>query len=210
MADLNSILHSGYQSPITRKWQQQSNELTPYSLMFPVFVHSKRNEKFPIDALPGQFRYGVDRLKEDFDGYVKNGLKSVILFGVPGDEFKDNFGSGADNHESPVIDAIKFFRKEYPSVLVACDVCICAYTEHGHCGVLKTDGTLDNAASINRLAQVSLGFVQAGCQLIAPSDMMDGRIGAIKAKLIENGYGSTVPVMSYSAKFASSFYGPFR
>ena len=207
---MTNILHSGYQLPVTRKWQQQSNELSSYSLMFPVFIHNKRDEKLPIEALPGQLRYGINRLKEDFDIYVKNGLKSVLLFGVPGDEVKNNRGSGADSPDSPVIESIKYLRTLYPQLLVACDVCICAYTSHGHCGILKDDGSLNNEASIKRLAQVSLSFAQAGCQLIAPSDMMDGRVNAIKQLLAENGYGSTVPVMSYSAKFASSFYGPFR
>ena len=209
MASIQSTLHSGYQSPVTRKWQHQSNELSQFSIMFPVFIHSLRAEKSAIDALPGQYRYGVDRIKEDFDVYIKNGLKSILLFGVPGLEVKDNIGSGADHDDSPVIEAIKFFRKEYPDLLVACDVCICAYTDHGHCGVME-NGVLNNKQSIERLAKVSLKFAQAGCQLIAPSDMMDGRIEAIKTTLMENGYGSRVPVMSYSAKFASSFYGPFR
>jgi porphobilinogen synthase len=132
-----------------------------------------------------------------------------LLFGVPGNIVKDNHGSGADDEQGPVIQAIKFFRKEFPSVLVACDVCLCAYTNHGHCGILTEKG-LDNLASIERLAEISLHFAQAGCQLIAPSDMMDGRIRAIKEKLLSNGLGSQVAVMSYSAKFASAFYGPFR
>jgi porphobilinogen synthase len=133
-----------------------------------------------------------------------------LLFGVPSSNIvKDNRGSEADNLNGPVIQAIQLFRKEFPSVLVACDVCLCAYTDHGHCGLLTPTG-LDNQASIERLAEISLTFAKAGCQLIAPSDMMDGRIRAIKDILLSNGYGSRVAVMSYSAKFASAFYGPFR
>ncbi|KAJ1560728.1 hypothetical protein HK096_007449, partial [Nowakowskiella sp. JEL0078] len=116
----------------------------------------------------------------------------------------------ADDEDGPVIRAIELFRKEFPNVLVACDLCLCAYTDHGHCGLIHKDGTIDNVASITRLAQVAVNYAKAGCQVIAPSDMMDGRIGAIKQALLENGLSNTVAVMSYSAKFASVFYGPFR
>jgi porphobilinogen synthase len=177
--------------------------------MYPVFIHEKRDSKEEILSLPGQFRYGVNTLKDEFAPLVKKGLSSVLLFGVPGTKVKDDRGSGADCADAPVIEAIKIFKKEFPELLVACDVCICAYTSHGHCGIMNNNG-LDNQSSIDRLAEIALNFVKAGCQLIAPSDMMDGRILAIKTKLSLNGYGSKVAVMSYSAKFASSFYGPFR
>jgi porphobilinogen synthase len=129
--------------------------------MYPVFVHSLRNEKTPIPAMPGQYRYGIDTLAEEFDPLVANGLESIILFGVPGDETKDGIGSAADMSTSPVIEAIKFFRGRYEKLLVACDVCICAYTDTGHCGIVD-NGYIDNEASTARLAQVSLKFAQAG------------------------------------------------
>jgi porphobilinogen synthase len=208
---MSNPLHSGYQHPVTRGWQKQSNELTKQSLIYPVFIHEKQDVKEEIAALPGQYRYGINTIKESFAPLVKKGLSSILLFGVPGTIEKDERGTGADLQTSPVIQAIKIFRKEFPHVLVCCDVCMCAYTSHGHCGIMNEDlGGLDNELSINRLAEISLNFVKAGCQLIAPSDMMDGRILAIKNVLIRNGYGNRVPVMSYSAKFASSFYGPFR
>jgi porphobilinogen synthase len=152
-------------------------------------------------------RYGINTLKESFEPLVRKGLRSVLLFGVPGDIVKDGRGSGADDVNGPVIQAIRFFRTEFPEVLVACDVCLCAYTSHGHCGILTEKG-IDNQASIARLAEVALAFAQAGCQLLAPSDMMDGRIRSMKQILLEHKFN--VPVMSYSAKFASAFYGPFR
>ncbi|KAJ3255934.1 hypothetical protein HK103_005850 [Boothiomyces macroporosus] len=207
--EIGSLLHSGYQHPLTRAWQNDGKVLTKSNLVFPIFIHDKADVKEPINSLPGQFRYGINTLKESFEPLVKKGLACVLIFGVPGNEEKDNRGSSADDPNGPVIQAIKFFRKEFPAVLVACDLCLCAYTSHGHCGILN-DAGLDNQASIDRLAQVGLNFAIAGCQVIAPSDMMDGRIRAIKEALLSNGYGSKVAVMSYSAKFASAFYGPFR
>ncbi|KAJ3092848.1 hypothetical protein HK102_001673 [Quaeritorhiza haematococci] len=208
---LSSLLHSGYHHPTLRKWQScEGRVLTKESLIFPVFVTDKPDVKEEITTLPGQFRYGVNTLKKEFEPLVKKGLKTVLIFGVPTSVEKDNRGSSADSPDSPVIKAIKIFRKEFPDLLVACDVCLCAYTDHGHCGVFSDKGVLNNEASIQRLAEVSLAYVKAGCQLIAPSDMMDGRIRAIKQILHANGYSNTVAVMSYSAKFASAFYGPFR
>ncbi|KAJ3090618.1 hypothetical protein HK100_007386, partial [Physocladia obscura] len=122
----------------------------------------------------------------------------------------DAIGTPADAIDGPVIAAIRLLRETFPSLLIACDVCLCPYTDHGHCGILNPDGTIDNQKSIKRLAEVSLKYAQAGCHVIAPSDMMDSRIGAIKEILHANGLGGNVAVMAYSAKFASVFYGPFR
>lgn len=119
-------------------------------------------------------------------------------------------GSAADAHDGPTVRAVQFIRKTYPDVLVACDVCLCAFTSHGHCGILFDDGAINNAASIDRLAEVALNYGKAGAHIVAPSDMMDGRIHAIKQQLIANKLSGKVAVMSYSAKFASCFYGPFR
>ncbi|KAJ2991911.1 hypothetical protein HDV02_003395 [Globomyces sp. JEL0801] len=201
---ITSLLHSGYQHPITRSWQADGRRISKQSLIYPVFIHDIDDSKIEIKSLPGQFRFGINTLKDHFTPLVQKGLTCVLLFGVPSGN-KDGRGSGADLPNSPVIRAIRLFREEFPNVLVACDVCLCAYTDHGHC-----DKKLDNQASIERLAEVSVNFAKAGCQLIAPSDMMDGRIRAIKQYLIKSGLGSQVAVMSYSAKFASAFYGPFR
>ncbi|ORY36646.1 delta-aminolevulinic acid dehydratase [Rhizoclosmatium globosum] len=165
--------------------------------------------------MPGVSRFGVNRLAAFLSPLVLNGLKSVLLFGVPNDNDndgikKDASASAADDDSGPVISAIKLIRTCFPDLLVACDVCLCPYSDHGHCGVLNQDGSINNPLSIARLAQISLKYAQAGCHVIAPSDMMDGRIGAIKDILRLNGLNGNVAVLAYSAKFASGFYGPFR
>ncbi|KAL5038640.1 hypothetical protein BDV3_006234 [Batrachochytrium dendrobatidis] len=210
---VSSLLHSGYHHPTLRSWQQSTGGIsfiTKESLVFPIFIHDKPDVKEAIPTLPGQFRFGVNTLKDHFDPLIKKGLASIIIFGVPTSIEKDGRGSAADDENGPVIQAIKLFRKHFPSVLVCCDLCLCAYTSHGHCGILHSNGSIDNQLSIDRLAQVALNYAKAGCQVIAPSDMMDGRIRAIKHILLLNQLGSSVSVMSYSAKFASVFYGPFR
>ncbi|KAJ3303420.1 hypothetical protein HDV03_003787 [Kappamyces sp. JEL0829] len=206
---VSSLLASGYQQPLTREWNEDATTVAASHLMFPIFIHEKAGKE-EIKSLPNQFRYGLDVLKAEMAPLVEKGLRSVLIFGVPGAaSAKDERGSCADAPNGPVIQAIKLFRKEFPQVLVACDVCLCAYTSHGHCGILTSEG-LNNQASIERLAEVAVSFANAGCQLIAPSDMMDGRISAIKHGLVAAGFGTRVGVMSYSAKFASAFYGPFR
>jgi len=161
--------------------------------------------------MPEQYRWGVNKLSEALDIPVKNGLSSVLLFGVIDDEKKkDDTGSSADTDISPVIKAIQKLRTLYPNLLIICDLCLCAYTSHGHCGIVNADYTMNNSSSITRLGEVAVSFAKAGAHVIAPSDMMDGRIGAIKEALRANGYGSKVAVMSYAAKFASCYYGPFR
>lgn len=125
---------------------------------------------------------------------------------------QDATGSKADDPEGPVIQSIHLLRRHFPHLLIACDVCLCPYTDHGHCGILNPDGsgTIHNLDSTRRLATVALAYARAGCHLLAPSDMMDGRIRAIKERLMQEGWGNRVAVMSYAAKFASAFYGPFR
>jgi len=179
-------------------------------LIYPIFIHDKPDVKEEIKSLPGQYRFGINTLKSHFAPLVAKGLKTVLIFGVPTAIEKDGRGSAADMEDGPVIQSIKFFRREFQEVLVACDVCLCEFTSHGHCGILNEDGTINNQPSIARLAEVALNYAKAGCQVIAPSDMMDGRIRAIKETLLLNGLGGQVTVMSYSAKFASAFYGPFR
>lgn len=212
---VSSLLHSGYNHPVIRKWQGAGG-ITKSSLIYPVFIQDVPGIS-EIPSLPGIHRYvhyfigryGLDTIVKSFTPLVEKGLKCVLIFGVPTKAIKDDAGFCADGPESIVIKAIKVFKESFPNLLIACDVCLCAYTSHGHCGILGKNG-LDNQASIERLAEVSLAFVRAGCKLICPSDMMDGRILAIKTILLKAGYGSEVCVMSYSAKFASVFYGPFR
>ncbi|KAJ3214412.1 hypothetical protein HDU67_001699 [Dinochytrium kinnereticum] len=208
---MDKILHSGYHHATLRRWQSNEGRvLTKSSLIFPIFISDHDDVKEEITTMPGQFRYGVNTLKASFEPLVKKGLKCVLIFGVPSIKQKDACGTLADDVEGPVIRAVKLFRSEFPEVLVACDLCLCEYTSHGHCGILREDGSINNEESIKRLAEVGLSYAKAGCQIIAPSDMMDGRIKAIKDLLHLNGLSNRVSVMAYSAKFASVFYGPFR
>lgn len=124
--------------------------------------------------------------------------------------YKDERGSPADDPEGPVIQAIRKIRSLFPELYIACDVCLCEYTSHGHCGLLHTDGTINTEPSVARIAEVALSYARAGAHCVAPSDMMDGRIQAIKRSLIDAGFGNRCTLMSYSAKFASGLYGPFR
>lgn len=202
-------LHSGYSHDVMRKWQSGRSPLSAENLMYPVFVIDEDDVQ-EIASMPGVCRYGVDGLIIALRPLVDNGLQSVLVFGVPSKIRKDARGSGADDDGTPTIQAIKKIKQSFPNLLIACDVCLCAYTSHGHCGILRDDGSVDNEASIRRLAAVALAYAKAGCHVVAPSDMMDGRVKAIKELLTVNDLGSKVAVLSYAAKFASCFYGPFR
>ncbi|KAJ8039171.1 Delta-aminolevulinic acid dehydratase [Holothuria leucospilota] len=206
----NHRLHSGYQHDLMRRWQCNDSKITREQLIFPVFVSDDADAIQEINGFPNQNRYGLNRLVDFLNPLTENGLRSVLLFGVPTKLEKDNEGSGASDPETPVIKAVKLLRENLPDLVIACDVCLCAYTNHGHCGILREDGSIDNDASIKRLAEVAASYAKAGCHIVAPSDMMDGRIGAIKEELKLHKLASKVAVMSYSAKFASCFYGPFR
>jgi porphobilinogen synthase len=178
--------------------------------MYPIFITDDPTARVEIPSLPGQCRWGVDRLDELIGPLVAKGLRSVILFGVPLKCEKDARGTPADDPQGPVILAIKKLGALFPALFVATDVCLCEYTSHGHCGFLHKDGTIDATPSAERIAEVALAYAQAGAHCVAPSDMMDGRIKAIKRKLIDAGLGNKCLLMSYSAKFASGLYGPFR
>ncbi|CAM9679846.1 unnamed protein product [Bubo scandiacus] len=206
----DSLLHSGYFHPVLRSWQCTATTLDASNLIYPIFVTDSPDAVEPIPSLPGQGRYGVNKLEGMLRPLVGDGLKCVLIFGVPSKGHKDERGSAADAEDTPAIQAIKKIRSTFPELLIACDVCLCPYTSHGHCGILRDDGTIQNEISCQRLAEVALAYAKAGCHIVAPSDMMDGRIAAIKAALISNDLGNKVSVMSYSAKFASCFYGPFR
>ncbi|XP_053138254.1 delta-aminolevulinic acid dehydratase [Hemicordylus capensis] len=205
-----SLLHSGYFHPVLRSWQTTNTAFSAANLIYPIFVTDSPDAVEPIASLPGQARYGVNKLEEMLHPLVAAGLKCVLIFGVPSNTTKDEQGSAADAKDTPAIQAIQKIRSLFPELLIACDVCLCPYTSHGHCGLLREDGTLQNEASCQRLAEVALAYARAGCHIVAPSDMMDGRIRAIKEALISNDLGNKVSVLSYSAKFASCFYGPFR
>uniref|UniRef100_A0A8C4GUX9 Delta-aminolevulinic acid dehydratase n=1 Tax=Dicentrarchus labrax TaxID=13489 RepID=A0A8C4GUX9_DICLA len=205
-----SILHSGYFHPTLRYWQTCAADLRPDNLIYPIFISDSADAVEPISSLPGQARYGVNKLEGMLRPLVENGLKCVLIFGVPAKIEKDDRGSSADKDDTPAVLAVKKIRSLFPELLVACDLCLCPHTSHGHCGILNDDGTLKNDTTCICLAEVALAYARAGCHIIAPSDMMDGRVRAIKQALISNGLGNKASVLSYSAKFASSYFGPFR
>lgn len=178
--------------------------------MYPIFITDDPDAEVDIPSLPGQKRWGVDKLDGFLAPLVKKGLRSVILFGVPLKCEKDERGTPADDPSGPVIQAIKRISTLFPSLYIATDVCLCEYTSHGHCGLLHPDGTINTPPSVERIAQVAVSYAKAGAHCVAPSDMMDGRIGAIKRGLVDAALGNKCTLMSYSAKFASSLYGPFR
>jgi porphobilinogen synthase len=177
--------------------------------IWPVFVRPGEGGCDAIGAMPGQFRYTVDRLIAALEAPVRNGLGGVLLFGVPADGDKDGQGSHAADPDGVVPAAVRAVRRAYPGVLVFTDVCLCAYTDHGHCGPLDENGCVDNDRAIAQLAEIALAHAAAGAHGVAPSAMMDGQVAAIRAALDNAGRMQTI-LMSYSTKFASGFYGPFR
>ncbi|XP_011210917.1 delta-aminolevulinic acid dehydratase [Bactrocera dorsalis] len=202
-------LHSGIHHPTLRMLQESGCEITPHNLMYPIFLISDDDAIEPIKSMPGQSRMGVNQLRKFIEPLISKGLSSVLLFGVVDSSLKDDRASNADSDVNPVIRALPLLRKWFPNLLIACDVCLCPYTKHGHCGILDENGLL-NAPSINRLAEVAVSYGLAGAHIVAPSDMMDNRIRAIKEALIAANLENRVSLLSYSAKFASNFYGPFR
>lgn len=177
------------------------------NLVYPIFVVEGTNKKEEISSLKGIFHYSVDRLEEEIKELVDLGIKYVILFGVP-DE-KDAFGKEAYSETGIVQQAIRKVKELAPEMYVITDVCMCQYTDHGHCGILDKTGNVQNDVTLPYLARIAVSHAVAGADMVAPSDMMDGRVGAIRTALDEAGF-MNVPIMAYSAKYASSFYGPFR
>ncbi|PGH13798.1 hypothetical protein AJ80_06186 [Polytolypa hystricis UAMH7299] len=208
--DISSQLHAGYSHPLNRTWQAE-RQLTKSMLIYPLFITDNPDEETLIPSLPNQYRRGVNRLVPFLSPLVRKGLRSVILFGVPlAPSAKDALGTAADDPAGPVIQAIRLLRAQFPDLYIVCDVCLCEYTSHGHCGILREDGSLNNAMSVDRISDVALAYADAGAHCVAPSDMNDGRVRAIKLKLIESGIAHRVLLMSYSAKFSGCLYGPFR
>lgn len=192
-------------SPVLRKMARETR-MDKSSLIYPMFVMEGENIKQEIPTMPGQYRYSVDRLPEALEEVADAGVPSVMLFGIP--DHKDACGSGAWAEDGIVQKAFRKAKEAVPDLYMIGDVCMCEYTSHGHCGILDGD-YVDNDKTLEYLAKIALSQVQAGADMVAPSDMMDGRVGAIRKILDQNGY-CTVPIMSYAAKYASGFYGPFR
>ncbi|MCL4242205.1 MAG: porphobilinogen synthase [Dehalococcoidia bacterium] len=182
-------------------------ELTPRHLVYPIFVEAGLSGRQPIGSMPGQDRLGIDALAAEARDLGSLAVPAVLLFGLPA--AKDDRGSGAYARDGIVQTAIRAMKDANPELLVVGDVCLCEYTSHGHCGMLRPDGSVDNDASLPLLAETAVSLAEAGCDIIAPSDMMDGRVSAIRQSLDAAGFPET-PILSYAAKFASAFYGPFR
>jgi porphobilinogen synthase len=202
--------------PITRLRRLRSSEtlrnmvrethLTGNDLIMPLFVRYGSKIQNPIKSMPGNFQLSVDTLTEKCRHLYDSGVRSVLLFGIP--EHKDETGDVACSHNGIVQQAVRAIKKEVPGLYIIADICNCEYTVHGHCGTI-VNSYVDNDATIQTLARQSVSLAEAGVDMVAPSDMMDGRVGAIRKALDDKGF-LTLPIMAYSAKYASAFYGPFR
>ena len=184
----------------------RETRMSPDSLIYPIFVDETLQGVRPIEALPGQNHYGIDSVNLAVEECLANRVNHCILFGLPA--AKDAIGSSAWDEHGVVQEAIRAIKAKHPDFYVITDVCMCEYTDHGHCGIL-CGHEVDNDKTLEVLAKTALSHVQAGADMVAPSDMMDGRVATIRAILDEHGY-ETTPIMAYSAKYASAFYGPFR
>ena len=180
--------------------------LHPADFVMPYFVRPGTKVRNPIESMPGNFQLSIDELVAECRGAFEDGVKSVMLFGIP--STKDSVGSEAYAEDGIVQQAVRAVREAVPELIVQTDVCLCEYTDHGHCGILKDD-TVDNDATLDLLCQTAVSHAEAGAHIVAPSDMMDGRVEAIRKALNEAGHTDTV-IMAHAAKYASAFYGPFR
>ena len=201
-----SIRPRRLRSSDTLRRMVRETRVSPESLIYPLFIVEGENIVEPIPSLDGQWRYSPDRVCEAVEACRAVGVNKVLLFGIPA--HKDACGSEAWNPDGVVQQGIRAIKAKYPDCYVITDVCMCEYTDHGHCGIL-CGHTVDNDKTLEVLSKTALSHVQAGADMVAPSDMMDGRVAAIREILDDNGY-ETVPIMAYSAKYASAFYGPFR
>ncbi|HEX2070865.1 MAG TPA: porphobilinogen synthase [Thermoleophilaceae bacterium] len=185
----------------------RETELTPAHLVQPLFVELGTDSRTPIEAMPGVERLSISHAVEEAGEMKELGVPAVLLFGLPAD--KDEQGSGAYDDEGVVQLAVRAIKDAHPELLVITDVCLCAYTSHGHCGIVRPDGAIDNDVTLELLAQTAISHARAGADAVAPSDMMDGRVAALRGQLDGEDLKET-PIVAYSAKFASAFYGPFR
>ena len=181
--------------------------VNPDSLVYPMFVVEGEGVKEEIPSMPGQFRFSIDEILKELENCVALGIKSILLFGNP--SYKDEIASSAYDDDGIVQRAVRCIKVKFPELFVITDVCLCEYMSHGHCGIVKENGDVDNDPTLELLAKTALSHAEAGADMVATSDMMDGRVAAIRSKLDEKGFKDT-PIMAYSAKFASAYYGPFR
>lgn len=192
-------------SEAMRKFVRE-NSLSASDLIYPLFVIEGEDIKNPVPSMPGIYQYSIDRLDEELSKVNECGIPAVLIFGIP--KHKDELGTGAYDPDGITQRAIRYIKSKYPELLVIADICLCEYTSHGHCGLIHGEEIL-NDETLPLLAMMALTTAQAGADIVAPSDMMDGRVESIRNMLDENGFRN-VPVMSYSAKYASGYYGPFR
>jgi porphobilinogen synthase len=185
----------------------RETRLDPGDFVMPLFIEAGLDGRSPIEAMPGVDRLSINAAVEEAGEIAGLGIPAVLLFGIP--EHKDDEGTGAYDDEGIVQLATRAIKQAHPDLLVMTDVCLCEYTSHGHCGRLTESGEVDNDSSVELVARTAVSQARAGADVVAPSDMMDGRIGAVRAALDEDGLSDT-PIVAYSAKFASAFYGPFR
>ena len=184
----------------------RETQLAPSQLVLPVFVRDGKNLRRSVESMPGVNQTSVDEMLRDAESAAKAGVGGIIFFGVP--ESKDATGSAAWDDKGAVQIGVRALKKEFPQLVAITDVCMCEYTDHGHCGVLR-NGEVDNDATLDLLSRAALSHACAGADIVAPSDMMDGRVGAIRSALDEENF-TNVAILSYAAKYASGYYGPFR
>ena len=198
-------LHSSYGNPVVREWYSKLPRAS--DLIYPIFISDDKDELEEMKTLPGQYRLGVNKVKEYLSPMVAKGLKSVLVFGVLTNK-EDTNSKATKAIDGPTQEGIEAIKSHFPDLLVAADVCLCAFTSHGHCCIMNDLEQIDYDQTLYTLGMISVSNAKAGADMIAPSDMMDGRVHAIKVCLEKAGYH--LPILSYSAKFSSSFYGPFR
>jgi porphobilinogen synthase len=192
-------------TPALRELVRETH-LSVKDFIYPLFITEGRGIRQEIESMPGQYRWSLDLLPAEVEAVARLGVRAVLLFGIP--DHKDEVGSGAWAEDGIIQRAVRVIKATVPDLTVICDVCLCEYTTHGHCGIVR-DGYVQNDETLELLARTAVSQAAAGADVVAPSDMMDGRVGAIRRALDEAGF-SHVAVMAYSAKYASAFYGPFR
>ncbi|MEI0446407.1 porphobilinogen synthase [Brachyspira intermedia] len=192
-------------NPIIRDLIYDVN-LTINDFLYPIFIEEGDNIKIEIESMPNQYRYSLDKLKDELDEICNLGIRGLLLFGIP--KNKDEKGSSAYDENGIIQKAVKYIKHNFPNLLIVTDVCMCEYTSHGHCGILD-NCNVDNDSTLEYISKIALSHVQSGADMVAPSDCMDGHVYAIRNILDKNGY-INIPIMSYSVKYASSYYSPFR
>ncbi|WP_175615591.1 porphobilinogen synthase [Piscibacillus halophilus] len=206
MNDLGFDRHRRLRRSASMRALVRETHLRTEDLIYPIFVLEEEGQKNEVPSMPGVYQISLDRLAEEMDEVVALGIRAVLLFGVP--KVKDAVGSEAYNDEGIIQQATRFIKENYPNILVVADTCLCEYTDHGHCGVIH-DHFVHNDESLPLLVQTAVSQAKAGADIIAPSNMMDGFVAAIRQGLDEAGF-ENIPIMSYAIKYASAFYGPFR